>query len=126
MQYLCFVTGIVLAMVGATFILGKLREPQTDMEVKGGAVPFMIKTSTPGLVLVALGTLMMLSPIFSHQNILIQDASTYLKLWYLDGVSHDDRIRDFSDSTLPDSSGTVDSNEVEAAILREQMRKQQK
>ena len=53
-RYLGFVTGMMLAIIGAIFVLGKLRESNTEMAV-GGSVQVQIVTQSPGIILVLLG-----------------------------------------------------------------------
>jgi len=49
-RYLGFVTGMILAFVGAAFILGKLREPETKLDSEG-IWKFSLTTASPGLIL---------------------------------------------------------------------------
>jgi len=84
-RYLGFVTGMMLALIGAVFILGKLREPTTTLTVSGEsadpAIPGNFKaqllTQSPGIVLVTLGTALMLITILVHHPILVNDAPVY-------------------------------------------------
>jgi hypothetical protein len=62
-RYMAFVTGMVLALVGAAFVLGKLRDPQTKLGAYAEPVKLSLATSSPGLVLAALGTLLMVTAI---------------------------------------------------------------
>jgi hypothetical protein len=58
-RYLGFVTGTILAMVGAAFILGKLQEASSNLGAEGGLWKVSLTTASPGLVLAALGTILM-------------------------------------------------------------------
>ena len=80
-RYLGFVTGMMLALIGAVFILGKLREPGTELSVEGKSADNTLmgnlKTQSPGIVLVSLGTILMLVTILVHHEIEVNDAPVY-------------------------------------------------
>ena len=75
-RYLGFVTGMILAFVGAAFILGKLREPETKLDSEG-VWKFSLTTASPGLILAVLGTLLMLATIVTHTEIEVTDRPLY-------------------------------------------------
>jgi hypothetical protein len=74
-RYLGFMTGMILALVGAAFILGKLREESTSLALKGGGVQADLATTSPGLALCVLGTVLMLATILTHNEIETRDAN---------------------------------------------------
>ena len=84
-RYLGFVTGMMLALIGAVFILGKLREPTTTLTLSGvspdpnlpGNFKAQLLTQSPGIVLVTLGTVLMLLTILVHHPIQVNDAPVY-------------------------------------------------
>jgi hypothetical protein len=76
-RYLGFVTGMMLAIIGAIFVLGKLRESNTEMAV-GGSVQVQIVTQSPGIILVLLGSTIMLTTILNHPRISVMDAPIYI------------------------------------------------
>ncbi len=78
-HYLGFVTGMILALVGAAFILGKLQIASTDVNAKVQMAEISIKSSSPGLILVFLGVLLMLTTIVTHHKIETSDTAVYLK-----------------------------------------------
>jgi hypothetical protein len=78
LQYLGFITGMILAIIGAIFILGKLREPETKIDLDASQVKFSILSASPGLVMVFLGTFIMITTIVVHNEIEIKDASVYV------------------------------------------------
>ena len=78
-RYLGFVTGMILALVGAAFILGKLREDATELSGKGGAGEFAIRSTSPGMVLATLGVVLMAITIVTHQEITTADTPIYLR-----------------------------------------------
>jgi hypothetical protein len=77
-SYLGFVTGMVLALVGAAFILGKLREPVSEISTAIQATSISLKSASPGLLLAGLGTTLMLATIITHHNIEVVDKAVYL------------------------------------------------
>jgi hypothetical protein len=73
--YLGFVTGMILSLVGAAFILGKILTPESTLEIaKHGS----LKTSSPGLVMTALGTALMISTMVMRADVTVTDAALYL------------------------------------------------
>tara|TARA_R110002167_G_scaffold26148_3_gene90125 strand:- start:2804 stop:3538 length:735 start_codon:yes stop_codon:yes gene_type:complete len=94
-RYLGFVTGMMLALIGAVFILGKLREPTTTLTLSGesqdSAIPGNFKaqllTQSPGIVLVTLGTGLMLITILVHHQIQVNDVPVYTSVTALGKIS---------------------------------------
>jgi len=77
-KYLGFVTGMILALVGAAFILGKLREPETKLDMDGGgAGKLSITSASPGLILALLGVILMITTIVTHNEIEVRDSPVY-------------------------------------------------
>jgi hypothetical protein len=76
-RYLGFVTGMILALVGAAFILGKLQEPSSEIGAKTQAADFTIKSSSPGIILATLGVILMLTTIVVHHEIEVRDVPVY-------------------------------------------------
>ena len=68
-RYLGFMTGMIFALVGAAFIMGKLREQASALALKNAAVEANITTTSPGLVLCLLGTVLMLATLLTHHDI---------------------------------------------------------
>jgi hypothetical protein len=76
--YLGFTTGMVLAMVGATFILGKLKESQSEIATQSTLLKASITSASPGLILATLGTLLMLSTILARADVQVSDGALFL------------------------------------------------
>jgi hypothetical protein len=81
-RYLGFVTGMILALVGAVFVLGKLRESRTELSLGSQGNQGKISTHSPGLVLASLGTLLMLTTLVIHHEIHVDDGPLYVLLPY--------------------------------------------
>ncbi len=79
MRYLGFVTGMVLAMVGAVFILGRLQDQGSTASAKSAGGSFTFKTASPGLILSALGVVLMLTTITTHHEIAVSDQAIFIK-----------------------------------------------
>jgi hypothetical protein len=54
-----FVTGMILAMVGAAFILSRLDDKGSELTAEQGTIKGSLKTSSPGIVLTTLGSVLM-------------------------------------------------------------------
>ena len=79
-RYLGFVTGMILALIGAIFILGKL-EQKNISEIAGKTTygEASLKSSSPGVILVVLGSGLMITTIVMQHSIQVNDASVYLQ-----------------------------------------------
>jgi Mg2+/citrate symporter len=78
-KYLGFLTGMIIAIVGAVFIIGKLSEDQSKIEGSAGEkIKFSIISSSPGIIFGILGTVLMVSSILQHNEITIQEQPMYL------------------------------------------------
>jgi len=107
-KYLGFFTGMILAIVGAVFIIGRIREDATNIEgTVAEKARFKLVTSSPGIIFGLLGTALMMTTILHHRDIEVRDHALYLKPVYeirfpdLDSSSKRDSI-----SVLP---GELDS-----------------
>ena len=75
-RYLGFVTGMILAFMGAVFIVGKLREGAT-IDVEGEGLKANLATQSPGIVLAFLGVVLMVVTIVVHHRVDVRDKPTY-------------------------------------------------
>lgn len=78
-RYLGFVTGMSLAIVGAVFILGKLESTETTVEGGWGQAKYVLSSASPGVILAAFGSLLMLSTIVVHNDIVVEDRPIYVE-----------------------------------------------
>ena len=58
-RQLAFITGVVLAFIGAVFIIGKSSENKTDANLGGPHWQAGISSTSPGLILGFFGTVLM-------------------------------------------------------------------
>lgn len=78
-KYLGFFTGMIMAIVGAVFIIGKIREGTSKIEGSANEMmKFSIVSSSPGIIFGVLGTFLMIATIVTHNKIEIQDRPLYL------------------------------------------------
>lgn len=78
--YLGFVTGMILSLVGASFVLGKLREGASEMILRTPpATDVSFRSTSPGLLLVMLGSILMLTAIVTNHRIDVTHRAVYLR-----------------------------------------------
>ena len=79
-KYLGFFTGMVLAIVGSVFIIGKIKEDTTQLEGSmSEQTKLKIASSSPGIIFGVLGTVLMLSTILQHAEVAVRDVPLYLR-----------------------------------------------
>lgn len=76
--FLGFGTGMVMALIGATFILGKFSEAETSVDGGGSSIKANLRSGSPGVILAFFGTVLMLSTIYSKTEISVSDRPVYL------------------------------------------------
>ena len=77
-RYMGLMTGMILVLVGSTFVLGKLQESTTRAEGSAGTGRIVLETASPGLVLAVMGTILIGISTFSTVRLDARDAPTYL------------------------------------------------
>ncbi|HEY8918744.1 MAG TPA: hypothetical protein VIM87_20010 [Chitinophaga sp.] len=78
-KYLGFFTGMILAIVGSVFIIGKLKEDQTQTEGSlKDVLTFKVVSSSPGVIFAVLGTVLMSVSIISKGEVNVNDLPLYL------------------------------------------------
>lgn len=77
-RHLGFLTGMVLAFVGAIFILSKLREDMTSLSAEGSGAKGALATSSPGIVLITLGSVLMVVTLTIDFEFTTTDAPVYV------------------------------------------------
>ena len=99
-NYLGFVTGMTLALVGAAFILGQLRTPESELKSSVPTAPMTLRTASPGLVLCVLGVVLMITTIVTNHAIETRDTPAYFN-----PLNKSDRP-DLPFGSIPDSSAS--------------------
>ncbi len=80
-KFLGFLAGMILAIIGAMFILGKFREYPISMQQQGGIsneFKANLQTTSPGIFLAVLGTLLMMTTILNKSEITVTDGAVYM------------------------------------------------
>jgi hypothetical protein len=76
-----FITGMILALVGAAFVLGKLSEAVSEAAAKAGLPgqewSFSVRSASPGVILAVLGTLLMALSITIQASYSTEDRAIY-------------------------------------------------
>jgi hypothetical protein len=78
LRYLGFVTGMILALVGASFVLGKLREPLTEITGELPKINLSLRSASPGIILVFLGAVLMIATILDEDKYEADENRIYL------------------------------------------------
>ncbi|HEU4786163.1 MAG TPA: hypothetical protein VFS57_02105 [Gemmatimonadaceae bacterium] len=77
-KYLGFLTGMLMSLVGAVFVLGRLTEASSKLAAQGAFGKFTIATVSPGLILALLGTVLMISTVLTNPPTDVVDGNVYL------------------------------------------------
>lgn len=77
-KYLGFLTGMLMSLVGAVFVLGQLTDGGSKLAMEGGGAKGALNTSSPGLILAVLGTTLMIVTIFVNPPTEVSDGNVYL------------------------------------------------
>ena len=77
-RQLTFITGMVLAFVGAVFILGKLSESSSQISGETAQLKLAITSASPGLILSFLGTSLIIASLFVASNLDVADGAAYV------------------------------------------------
>lgn len=77
-RQLAFITGMVMAFVGAVFILGKLSEDTSH--ISGGTAEWKvaISSASPGIILSLFGTVVLVSSLFVKASLDVSDGPAYI------------------------------------------------
>jgi len=78
-RHLGFLTGMILALVGAIFILAKLSEKETSLSAEAAGAKGALATSSPGIVLAVLGTTLMVVTLTTDFSFTTTDVPVYLR-----------------------------------------------
>jgi hypothetical protein len=77
-KQLAFITGMVLAFLGAMFILGKLSEARTTLTAGASDWKTMISSSSPGIIMAFFGTVLLVVALVVQTTIAVQDNPVYV------------------------------------------------
>src|SRR5438874_2586954 len=81
LKLLPYMTGLlILAIIGAVFILGRLTEASSHLAAEGTFGKFSIDSVSPGLILVVLGTILMVTTVLINPPTGVTDAPVYVDI----------------------------------------------
>lgn len=96
-QYLSFFIGIIMVTIGAIFVLGRISDKESEIDVESkffGRILF--RSTSPGLLLAFLGVVLLIFSFAYQREIKVQDSSVYMNSL---GVSPTGLIQPY-DSTM--------------------------
>ena len=75
-RFMGFMTGMIMAIVGSAFILGKLQDTGTEITT-GGALTTSLKSASPGVVLATLGTVLIGLSLWIQVTVNVRDVPVF-------------------------------------------------
>jgi hypothetical protein len=77
-KHMAFIIGVILALLGAVFILGKMTESTSQITGGNGMWKVGITSASPGIILAVLGTALLIVTIFVEGTITVNDRPVYI------------------------------------------------
>ena len=115
-KYMGFFTGMILAIVGAIFIISKLKEDTSNLEgTINEHINFKLVSSSPGIVFGVLGTLLMITTIFKTVESNVTDAPLFLNYQNVEQQKGNDENAALNDLETQNSQQHIDSSKAENA-----------
>jgi uncharacterized membrane protein len=115
-KYMGFFTGMILAIVGAIFIISKLKEDTSNLEgTINEHINFKLVSSSPGIVFGVLGTLLMVTTIFKTVESNVTDAPLFLNYQNVEQPKGNDENAALNDLENQNSRQHIDSSKAENA-----------
>ena len=116
-KYLGFFTGMILAIVGAVFIISKLREDASDLAMSvSEQVKLKLMSSSPGIIFGVLGTFLMIVTVIKKVELDVADSPLYLNQYTLQSAAtqaiNDAAIRGILNDTTLKKNKHIDSKEA--------------
>lgn len=79
--HLGFLTGMLLCLVGAVFILGRLHEDASSLLGQASELKLVLHTASPGIVLVVVGSGLICVTLFTRIDLMVQGQAVYVSQW---------------------------------------------
>ncbi len=110
-KYLGFLTGMILTILGAVFIIGKFSESSSTIDASWEEkIKINFVTASPGIIFGVLGTILMLSTILQHNDIVVQDSPLYLNVHGINSITAGDMVsKKNSDKTIVDDTSAIET-----------------
>jgi hypothetical protein len=77
-RQLAFITGMVMAFLGAVFILGKMSESTSNISGEGGQWKVAITSASPGIILSFFGTTLLITSLLIRTTLDVSDGPAYV------------------------------------------------
>ena len=77
MRFMSLMFGSLLVMIGCAFVLGRVSSPDYQAEASASSLKASLKSSSPGLFLIAAGIILVAIPNLSAQRIETDDTASY-------------------------------------------------
>ncbi|MBK6629340.1 MAG: hypothetical protein IPJ87_01910 [Flavobacteriales bacterium] len=77
-KYLGLLTGMIMAIAGSIFIIGRIREEATRVSGEWQQAKVAVRSSSPGILFGLMGAALMGLAIVHHQGVTTQDSPLYL------------------------------------------------
>lgn len=77
-KYLGFLTGVLLCIVGGAFVVSKYKTTENEVGAESFGGKYSLKSTSPGLVIAFLGTLIIIASILTNPSIEVRDAKTFM------------------------------------------------
>ena len=77
-RQLAFITGMVMAFLGAVFILGKMSESTSNISGEGGQWKVAITSASPGIILSFFGTVLLITSLLIQSPLDLTDGPAYI------------------------------------------------
>jgi hypothetical protein len=78
LRFMSLIFGAIMIVIGSAFVLGKITGPSTKAELTIKDIGLSFLSSSPGLFLALLGTILVIVPNVTKQPISVDDTSTYM------------------------------------------------
>jgi len=114
-RYLGFFTGMILAIVGAVFIISKFREDLSNVSLSlAEQMKFRAVSSSPGIIFGLLGTILMIVTIVKKTDFEVKDSPLYLNYTTMPADrSNDLNLNPAAVNDIPEHTTTNDSNGID-------------
>lgn len=77
-KYMGFLTGMIMAIAGAVFVVGRIKEDESRGSGSGTGWKVTFRTSSPGIIFGILGSVLMVFAITEHHSMEVDDQAQYL------------------------------------------------
>ena len=109
-RQLAFITGMVMAFLGAVFILGKLSESTSQISGGSGDWKVAVTSASPGIILAVLGTTLLVSSLYVRASLDVIDGPAYVNTLRRPAIANPSAA---TPSAKTDDARPLDLNELQ-------------